>query len=173
MSIQVNIYIYACFKLPPKSGQVFSALEISSLDVSRWYIYACVFQLVLIAKNSVQILINIRGIYSVFVNTRYYWINRSRIIVFMMHICTVTLLRWLKLRSHRLFVSILPSKCIQILHTYCYYFFCRRKKKEALTHPHDIFSLFEQTCQIDQIIKIVTCEMILYNVCESIQNASI
>lgn len=60
------VYMYACFKLPPKSGQVFSVLEISSPIV---IMCVCVCFNSCIAKNSVQILINIRG-YSIFVNTQ-------------------------------------------------------------------------------------------------------
>lgn len=39
------VYMYACFKLPPKSGQVFSVLEISS-SMYCDYVCVCVFQFV-------------------------------------------------------------------------------------------------------------------------------
>lgn len=67
------VYMYACFKLPPKSGQVFSVLEISS-PMYCDYVCVCVCFNSCIAKNSVQILINIRG-YSIFVNTRLFIIG--------------------------------------------------------------------------------------------------
>lgn len=39
------VYMYACFKLPPKSGQVFSVLEISS-PMYCDYVCVSVFQFV-------------------------------------------------------------------------------------------------------------------------------
>lgn len=59
-----RVYMYACFKLPPKSGQVFSVLEISS-SMYCDYVCVCVCFNSCIAKNSVQILINIRGIFDI------------------------------------------------------------------------------------------------------------
>lgn len=156
------VYMYACFKLPPKSGQVFSVLEISFWMYWRWYMCVCFSMRVYWKKfcsNFNKYMGDIRYLLIREISL-YYWINRSKIIVFMIRVF-VCLYYYVDLnRLAFTFRFNFPIKCVQkywIRIANSYPIFVRGK--EALVH--DLFFPFWNKRQIDRMINVVIFEMIL------------